>query len=81
MVSYRQSIGVLPMTYKGHIANGTVVLDEPMPLQDGTVVRVEVVAEAASTVLHPDIERFTGVLPADVAVREVYVDGMLKKHS
>ena len=48
VVSYRQSIGVLSMTYKGHIANGTVVLDEPVPL-DGTVVRVEVVAEAAST--------------------------------
>ncbi len=69
------------MTYKGHIANGTVVLDEPVPLQDGTVVRVEVVAEVAPTALHPDIERFTGILPTDVAVRDIYVDDMLKKHS
>lgn len=29
------------MTYKGHVENGAVVLDEPVPLPDGTEVRVE----------------------------------------
>jgi hypothetical protein len=29
------------MTYKGHVENGVVVLDEPAPLKDGMAVRVE----------------------------------------
>lgn len=32
------------MTYKGHVEKGLVVFDEPMPLADGTEVRVEVLA-------------------------------------
>lgn len=68
------------MTYTGHVANGAVVLDEPVDLRDGTVVRVEVVVEAPSTGLHPDIQKFTGVLPVDVVVRDAYADGVLKKH-
>ena len=31
------------MTYKGHVANGVVVLDEPAPLDEGTEVRIELV--------------------------------------
>ncbi|HVZ16180.1 MAG TPA: hypothetical protein VG897_03630 [Terriglobales bacterium] len=35
------------MTYRGHIKNGVAVLDTPVPLPDGTPVRVEVeLAEA-----------------------------------
>jgi hypothetical protein len=30
------------MTYRGHIKNGTVVLDAPVALPEGAVVRVEV---------------------------------------
>ncbi len=33
------------MTYKGHVENGTIVLDEPADLRDGAVVRIEVAAE------------------------------------
>ena len=69
------------MTYKGHVTKGTVVLDEPVHLRDGTVVRIEVVAEETPTGLHPDIERFTGMLPAEVDVRDTYANGMLQKHS
>lgn len=28
------------MTYKGHVENGSVVLDEPVQLEEGTVVEV-----------------------------------------
>ena len=31
------------MEYTGHIENGAVVLDEPVALQDGARVRVEVI--------------------------------------
>jgi hypothetical protein len=36
----REVIGL--MTYRGHIRNGVAVLDTPVPLPDGTPVRVEV---------------------------------------
>jgi hypothetical protein len=35
------------MTYRGSIHKGVVVFDEPVPLEDGTVVEVEPVAETA----------------------------------
>jgi hypothetical protein len=30
------------MTYKGHFENGKIVLDEPVDIADGTVVRIEI---------------------------------------
>ncbi len=38
------------MTYKGHIQNGAIVLDEPAPLVDGFTVRVELVPSRESFV-------------------------------
>jgi hypothetical protein len=32
------------MSFRGHIENGLVVLDQPLPLPDGTPVRVEAIA-------------------------------------
>jgi hypothetical protein len=32
------------MTYRGHIENGAIVLDEPVTLPDGSEVRVELAA-------------------------------------
>ncbi|HNR32062.1 MAG TPA: hypothetical protein PKI11_14320 [Candidatus Hydrogenedentes bacterium] len=32
------------MPYEGHVVNGVVVLGQPAPLEDGTRVRVEIVA-------------------------------------
>jgi hypothetical protein len=34
------------MTFQGHIEKGMVVLDRPLPLPDGTPVRVEPIAPA-----------------------------------
>ena len=36
------------MSYLGHIKKGVVVFDEPVPLPDGTGVRVEEVAAEAN---------------------------------
>ncbi len=36
------------MVYKGHVKNGTIVLDEPVTLPEGVAVRIEL-AEAADT--------------------------------
>jgi hypothetical protein len=33
--------GDIAMTYRGHVKNGTIVLDEPAPLPEGAEVRVE----------------------------------------
>jgi len=35
------------MTYRGHVQNGVVVFDEPLPLPEGAQVRVEVLSEEA----------------------------------
>jgi len=34
------------MTYKGHVRNGVVVLDEPVTLPEGSIVQVEPVRPA-----------------------------------
>jgi hypothetical protein len=36
------------MTYKAHIKNGVAVLDDPVPLRDGTQVLVQPVESPAS---------------------------------
>lgn len=34
------------MVYKGHVENGAIVLDEPMELPDGAVVKIELALES-----------------------------------
>ena len=36
------------MNFQGHIEKGMVVLDQPLPLPDGTPVRVEAISPVAS---------------------------------
>lgn len=69
------------MTYKGHVQNGVVVLDEPVHLAEGAQVRVEVLHETRQEALHPEIERFTGVLPSDIDVRAEYAEDVTKKNA
>ena len=69
------------MTYEGHVQNGMVVLDEPVSLTEGARVRIEVLHEAQSEPLHPEILRFTGVLPSDVDVRAEYAEGAAERHA
>ena len=69
------------MPYTGHVENGIVILDEPAGLPEGVRVRIDVIREGAEEVLHPDIIRFTGVLPSTIDARAEYLDAMRKKHS
>ncbi len=34
------------MTFEGHVVDGKVVVDQPLPLPDGTAVRVEAIESA-----------------------------------
>lgn len=69
------------MAYRGHVENGVVVLDEPAKLAEGARVRMNVIREDADEALHPDIIRFTGILPANIDARSEYLEAMKKKHS
>ncbi|NLV44850.1 MAG: hypothetical protein GXY07_10160 [Candidatus Hydrogenedentes bacterium] len=69
------------MTYKGHIQNGMIVLDDPVKLTEGALVRVEIVDKRKPKALHPDIKRFTGILPSATDARAEYAEGMLKKQA
>lgn len=79
------------MPFDGHIENGRVVLDAPVPLPDGTPVRVEAVAPGIS-VSHPDTasrtlaERYPSIvgvnvnLPPDAALNhDHYLYGAEKR--
>jgi len=71
------------MTYRGHVENGVVVLDEPTALPEGTEVAVEPIGTEARPTL---AERFKDVigsvsdLPADMAEQhDHYIHGTPKK--
>jgi len=77
------------MTYRGHVTNGVVVLDEPADIEDGTVVRVEPVRKQARArqkrvpTLYEQMKPFIGVLkglPPDLARNhDHYLHGLPKK--
>jgi hypothetical protein len=60
------------MTYRGRIRDGAVVFDEPIPLAEGTEVRVEVAPlEPSSETLAQKLLRYAGKakdLPSDLAI-------------
>jgi len=66
-----------PMAYRGHIENGTVVLDEPVAVPEGTAVTVEpVVAEnrgegGASRRNWRGIFRNTGPVPSEADIADM----------
>lgn len=68
------------MQYQGHVRDGVVVLDEPCELPEGATVSVEVAAHEVKSLIHPDVERFSGILPADVDAMESYCQGIMDKH-
>lgn len=69
------------MVCGGHARNGALVLDEPVSLTEGTRTRIEVLREAPSETLHPEIIRFTGVLPSDIDVRAEYAEDVARKRA
>jgi hypothetical protein len=77
------------MTYRGHIQNGTVVLDEPAALPDGVEVEIVICPEktvsrdAAPRTLHERLKPFIGIangLPSDASKNlDHYLYGSPKK--
>jgi hypothetical protein len=68
--------GVRAMTYTGHVEKGAIVLDEPVALPDGALVRIELTGEPLTVGGNHDLsftERFSSVvgkarsLPEDAA--------------
>ncbi len=49
------------MTYRGHVENGVIVLDEPATLEEGTPVRIEVAIELSQQ-KHPTLAEQLGDL-------------------
>jgi len=77
------------MTYRGHVKNGMVVLDEPMALPEGAEVRVEVAKQPAQQLdregrtLGQKLLRYAGKahgLPHDAALNhDHYLYGTAKR--
>ncbi|MBM3288992.1 MAG: hypothetical protein FJY92_02450 [Candidatus Hydrogenedentes bacterium] len=74
------------MTYRGHVVNGTIVLDEPADLPDGTTVVVEPLSaelEAQYKSLSEGLLRLAGTiddLPPDFSTNhDHYLYGCPKK--
>jgi len=74
------------MTVRGHILNGTVVLDEPVKLPDGTSVEVDVRALAPAKdepSIWDKLKKYSGTvkgLPPDMARNhDHYIHGGPKK--
>lgn len=54
------------MTLKGHVENGTIVLDEPLPIADGShvTVQVQLVSPVPSTKGQRRMEHYKNVIGA-----------------
>lgn len=71
------------MIYRGHVKNGVVVLDGPVKLEEGTLVRVELVEQELRKTLAARFRNIIGVvddLPADMAENhDHYIHGTPKQ--
>jgi predicted DNA-binding antitoxin AbrB/MazE fold protein len=58
------------MTYKGHVKNGVIVLEQPVQLPEGAVVHVEVVETGEQRTLAERLRDIIGIvkgMPSDMA--------------
>lgn len=70
------------MTYRGHIENGLVVLDEAVVLPEGTKVRVEALGKPPRTLAEQfrDVIGCISDLPSDMAENhDHYIHGTPKR--
>jgi len=54
------------VTYRGHYQNGTVVLDDPLNLPEGTEVRVEPVSASGDEILAIAQRVYEGLSPDEI---------------
>jgi hypothetical protein len=71
------------MTYRGHVHNGVVVLEEPVVLPEGASVQVDLINEDTGTTLYEQLAPLVGAakgLPPDLASNhDAYLHGQFKK--
>jgi hypothetical protein len=71
------------MAYRGRIKNGVVVLDEPMPLPEGTEVSIEPIQSGVVPTLAEQLKNVIGIItdmPVDMAENhDHYIHGTPKK--
>jgi len=71
------------MTYRGHVENGVVVLDDPVELPEGAVVQVDLAEEEQIPTLAERLKDVIGIvdgLPEDMAEQhDHYLYGTPKK--
>lgn len=68
------------MQYNGHIERGTVVLEAPLDLPDGTPVTIQAPDAFQDSELHPDIQRLAGLLPEHFDVDRARLESIMEKH-
>jgi hypothetical protein len=56
------------------------MLDEAVFVPEGADVVVEVLGQTSTEDRHPDIQRYTGILPAEMNASESYYQQLLEKH-
>ena len=69
------------MVYKGHIENGHIVLEGSVELPEGAAVFVQLISAASVDSLHPDLLRFTGIIPQDIDAQSEYSEAFRAKHA
>ena len=71
------------MTYQGHVTGGVIILDDDAALPEGTLVRVEPVAQHQPPTLAEQFKDFIGKatgLPSDMAAQhDHYIHGTPKR--
>ncbi len=68
------------MSYRGHIEKGRVIVDDPVELPEGAEVKIDLVHEKIEIELHPDIVRFSGIVPEDLDAGDEYYRNRIRKH-
>ena len=54
------------MSYRGHIQNGALVLDDPLCLPEGTEVRIEPVPSSPDSILAVARQVYEGLSPQEI---------------
>lgn len=68
------------MAYKGQARQGKIELENAIKLPEGAIVKVELIGAEVTEDLHPDIVRFTGIIPENVNGEEEYKKALEPKH-
>ena len=66
------------MTYKGHVANGVIVLDEDVTLPEG--MSVDITPPKLPPGVNPNLHPFAGVIPAGIDVEKARQEYLEEKY-